>query len=60
MTHNSGKSNAVNRLAAKRLDVSPVVQTTRTPISAASSRTRGQLVFLDTPGLHKAEAPWDG
>lgn len=35
--------------------VSPVSQTTRNTIRGILTEDRGQLVFLDTPGLHKAE-----
>lgn len=53
---NSGKSTLVNRLVGEKVSiVSPVVQTTRTTIRGILSESRGQLVFLDTPGLHKAE-----
>ncbi len=53
---NSGKSTAVNRLVGEKVSiVSPVVQTTRSPIRGILTEPRGQLVFLDTPGLHKAE-----
>jgi GTP-binding protein Era len=36
--------------------VSPVVQTTRNTIRGILTEGRGQLVFLDTPGLHKSES----
>ena len=53
---NSGKSTLVNRLVGEKVSiVSPVVQTTRNTIRGILSEPRGQLVFLDTPGLHKAE-----
>lgn len=53
---NAGKSTLVNRLVGEKVSiVTPVVQTTRNLIRAILSESRGQLVFLDTPGLHKAE-----
>lgn len=53
---NAGKSTLVNRLVGEKFSiVSPVVQTTRHVIRGIHSESRGQLVFLDTPGLHKAE-----
>ncbi|NLL84549.1 MAG: GTPase Era [Lentisphaerae bacterium] len=53
---NSGKSTVVNRLVGEKVSiVTPVVQTTRTTIRGIFTDQRGQIVFLDTPGLHKAE-----
>ncbi|MDD5704524.1 MAG: GTPase Era [Kiritimatiellae bacterium] len=53
---NSGKSTLVNRLLGEKISiVSPVVQTTRNTIRGILDERRGQLVLVDTPGLHKAE-----
>lgn len=53
---NSGKSTLVNRLVEEKVSiVSPVEQTTRNTVRGILTEARGQLVFLDTPGLHKAE-----
>lgn len=53
---NSGKSTTVNHLVGEKVSiVSHVVQTTRSSIRGILSEPRGQLVFLDTPGSHKAE-----
>jgi len=53
---NSGKSTLLNRMVGEKVSiVSPVVQTTRNTIRGILTEGRGQLVFLDTPGLHKAE-----
>ena len=53
---NSGKSTLVNRLVGEKVSIAgPVAQTTRTLIRGILTEPRGQLVFLDTPGLHKAE-----
>ncbi|MBO5642625.1 MAG: GTPase Era [Kiritimatiellae bacterium] len=52
---NAGKSTLVNSLVGEKVSiVSPVEQTTRNTIRAIVSEERGQLVLLDTPGLHKA------
>lgn len=53
---NSGKSTLVNRLVGEKVSiVSGMEQTTRNRIRAIVTEARGQLVFLDTPGAHKAE-----
>ena len=52
---NAGKSTVVNRMVGEKVSiVSPVVQTTRNTIRGIVEDDRGQLVLLDTPGLHKA------
>ena len=52
---NAGKSTLVNRLVGEKVSiVSPVAQTTRNTVRGIVSDPRGQLVLLDTPGLHKA------
>ena len=52
---NAGKSTLVNALVGEKVSiVSPVEQTTRNTIRGIVADTRGQLVLLDTPGLHKA------
>jgi GTPase len=54
---NSGKSTLINRIVGEKVSiVSPVVQTTRNTVRAVLTRDDLQLVFLDTPGLHKAES----
>ena len=53
---NVGKSSLLNRILGEKVSiVSPVAQTTRNMIRAVHTEERGQLVFLDTPGIHKAE-----
>ncbi|MDF7806377.1 GTPase Era [Pontiellaceae bacterium B12219] len=53
---NVGKSTLVNHLLEEKVSiVSDTVQTTRNIIRAILTEKRGQLVFLDTPGVHKAE-----
>ena len=52
---NAGKSTLVNRLVGEKVSiVSPVEQTTRNTVRGIVAEARGQLVLLDTPGLHKA------
>jgi GTP-binding protein Era len=48
-----GKSTLLNRLCgAKAAIVSPVPQTTRNNIRVIVNRPEGQIVFVDTPGMH--------
>ena len=55
---NAGKSTLVNRLVGEKVSiVSPVEQTTRNTVRGIVADERGQLVLLDTPGLHKAVGP---
>lgn len=52
---NVGKSTLLNAILGEKVSiVSPVAQTTRTLVRAILTEPRGQLVFLDTPGVHKA------
>lgn len=54
---NTGKSSILNAmLGAKVAIVSPKPQTTRSRITGVLTRGECQLVFMDTPGLHKARS----
>ena len=53
---NTGKSTLLNRMVGEKVSiVSPVVQTTRNTIRGILTDDKGQLVFIDTPGLHKSQ-----
>ncbi len=55
---NVGKSSLINHILGEKVSiVSPVVQTTRNVVRGFLTEARGQLVFLDTPGIHKAQDP---
>jgi GTP-binding protein Era len=52
---NVGKSSLLNQILGEKVSiVSPIAQTTRNLIRGILTEPRGQLVFLDTPGVHKA------
>ncbi len=52
---NVGKSSLLNAILGEKVSiVSPVAQTTRNVVRGIHTEVRGQLVFHDTPGIHKA------
>ena len=54
---NVGKSTLVNRIVGQKIAItSPKPQTTRKKARAVFTDDRGQIVFLDTPGIHKSRS----
>ncbi len=52
---NVGKSTLMNRLIGQKIAItSNKPQTTRNRIQTVYTDARGQIIFLDTPGIHKA------
>ena len=53
---NVGKSTLMNRLIGQKIAItSRKPQTTRNRIQTVLTLEEGQIVFLDTPGIHKAK-----
>src|SRR5947208_6952823 len=51
---NAGKSTLLNRILGRKVSiVSAKPQTTRNRIVGILNEKRGQIAFLDTPGIHK-------
>jgi GTPase len=57
---NAGKSTLVNTLVGRKVAiVSPLPQTTRNRIQGIVNRENGQVVLVDTPGIHRATKALD-
>ena len=53
---NVGKSTLMNHLIGQKIAItSEKPQTTRNRIQTVYTDDRGQIIFLDTPGIHKAK-----
>ena len=53
---NVGKSTLMNRLIGQKIAItSNKPQTTRHKIQTVLTRPEGQIIFVDTPGIHKAQ-----
>ena len=53
---NVGKSTLMNRLIGQKIAItSDRPQTTRNKIETVDTDERGQIIFMDTPGIHKAK-----
>lgn len=54
---NAGKSTLLNRVLGSQVSiVTPKAQTTRERVLGILTNDAGQIVFVDTPGIHKAKA----
>ncbi len=51
---NVGKSTLINKLVGEKITItSPIAQTTRNKLKGILTTKIGQIIFVDTPGVHK-------
>ena len=51
---NVGKSTLINKLIGQKITItSPIAQTTRKKLKGILTTNNGQIIFVDTPGVHK-------
>jgi len=51
---NVGKSTLINKLIGEKITItSPIAQTTRNKLKGILTTKSGQIIFVDTPGVHK-------
>ena len=51
---NVGKSTLINKLIGEKITItSPIAQTTRKKLKGILTTNNGQVIFVDTPGVHK-------
>ena len=51
---NVGKSTLINKMIGEKITItSPVAQTTRNKLKGILTTKEGQIIFVDTPGVHK-------
>jgi len=49
-----GKSTLINKLIGEKITItSPIAQTTRNKLKGILTKENGQIIFVDTPGVHK-------
>lgn len=57
---NVGKSTLINKIVGEKVNIiSAKPQTTRNKINAIYTEERGQIIFIDTPGIHRARNELD-